>query len=79
MTKQEILNHGVWQYISKLSPKQRNRVIFGSNKLQIEETYNVSIEEWAYTNLPKLKDNMIAITITNDSNTSSLAVLIPKK
>lgn len=78
MNKEQILNTDSWKYISSLNPKERHSALFGKSQALIENNYLVKIETWPYTKLSDVKDNMIAIAVTdNFKNQSELAVLIP--
>lgn len=79
MTKQEIEQDKGWKYIStKLNPIERSSALFGPSKPSIEKAYNVKIEEWPYSALGSVKEEMLAISVMDTfSNSYKLAVLIP--
>lgn len=78
MNKNEIENHKGWKYISSLTPKERFFALAGSNQEAIKKCYDVDIQFWPYTSLPEVKENYVAIAVTDGyMNISQIAVLIP--
>lgn len=78
MNKQQIEAHPAWKYISGLSIRDRHQALFGKPRADIEKNFGVTIEQKPYTYLPEVKDDQLAIAVTDSfSNTSCLAVLTP--
>jgi hypothetical protein len=78
MTKQEILNHDGWKYITSLGPKERYSALFGTSKSIIEKTFGVSIEERPYTDLNKIDEGCVTLSVTDSfRGISFIAVLTP--
>jgi hypothetical protein len=78
MTKQEILNHDGWRYISSLGPKERHFALFGTNKSIIEKVFDVSIEEKPFTDLNKIDERCVMLSVTDSfRGISFIAVLTP--
>lgn len=80
MTKEQILEHPAFKYISGLSNRQRFYILFGKTQTDIEKNFNVKIENYHFTKLPEIEDGWITLSV-NDSfkNESSIAVLKPIK
>ena len=78
MTKQEILNHDGWKYISSLGPKERHSALFGSSKSMVEKAFDVSIEERPFTDLNKIDEECVTLSVTDGfRGISMIAVLTP--
>lgn len=78
MNKQQIGEHPVWKYIYSLNPKQRYGVLLVDSKASVERNLGVIIENRPYTYLPEVREDQLAIAVTDPfSNTSSIAVLTP--
>jgi len=78
MTKEQIISDKKWQYISSLKPEERYYAIT-QFKANIENEYNVKIEDWPFTRLPEVTDDMVTISVTDRSiNVAFMFVLIPQ-
>lgn len=77
MTKEEIITHPAYKFISSLSPTQRYETIFYKMKSQIEAAFKVKISEASFTYLNESKQNEICLSCKKDSQTMIMAVLTP--
>lgn len=78
MSREDILKHDGWKYISSLNPTQRHLAIFGNQRSNIEKMYDCKIEEWPYARLSDVTEDMVSLSVTDGfRNISMIAVLIP--
>lgn len=79
MNKEQILNHEGWKYISSLSAVARHSALFGNSKKQIEDFYRVKIESRLFTEMNKIPDDVVTLSVTDPiRNMAHIAVLIPQ-
>lgn len=78
MTKDQILSHQAYRYISNLSMNERYSALFGNTKESIEKNFGVKIQERSYAHIGDIPDTSIAFSCKDPfKDYVTVAELIP--